>query len=718
MADDLTPQASEPGTLPDVVRTLASVSGPPAQFAAPHSDPTVDALSIVGAVLHQPAIEPLRGGPQSLVENTVAASGWMPWRVRLSGRWQEQLPVPLFLRRDGEPAAVIPAGSGAELIEGGTRRALRLRRALPTGLTPRALAFAVDLPPYTRWWRLIAWSLRRQRRDVGTLLLLAAVTGIGALVLPVTTGALFEVALPLGRLDLVLAVLTAFALASGGLAILAWRRGRAVVRIRDRMDVLLSAGVGARLLRLTASFFQARAVGDVANRALSIETARRAVDDSVVSLLLASVFGLVSIGYLFAAGAAIGFVALASVAAVLAASVLVQFRARAFLPPLLERRSQADALLLSILRTIVSWRAAAAEDRALARWARDQLASTRAMRLRLRAAVLSEPVDAAAPMAVLTAFIVAVILIPVPQISPGSPSAPGLFLAMYAAVAQVTLAMLALTANLLTLSEYGPQIARLEPILAGATEQTGAHPGRLRGAVSVHQVTFGYRRDRAPLFTDLSFSVDPGEFVAVVGPSGSGKSTILRLLLGFEEPWSGMVAYDGSDLARLDAPSVRRQTGTVLQSSHPLGSTIRECICGPRHLTEETIAELVERAGLADDVARLPLGLDTPVGEDGAALSGGQRQRVMIAAALAADPSVLLLDEATSALDNATQAVVMRTILESTATRIVIAHRLSTIRQADRVLVVAGGGIAESGTPDELLARDGLFARLAARQEL
>jgi ATP-binding cassette subfamily C protein len=156
----------------------------------------------------------------------------------------------------------------------------------------------------------------------------------------------------------------------------------------------------------------------------------------------------------------------------------------------------------------------------------------------------------------------------------------------------------------------------------------------------------------------------------------------------------------------------------VLQSSHPLGVTVRDCICGPRRLDDAVLASIVERAGLADDLARLPLGLDTPVGEGGSGLSGGQRQRVMIAAAIAGDPPILLLDEATSALDNATQSVVMRTIQESSATRIVIAHRLSTIRQADRLIVIADGAIAETGTPAALLRSGGLFAQLAARQEL
>ncbi|MFM9125343.1 MAG: ATP-binding cassette domain-containing protein [Actinomycetota bacterium] len=708
----------QPDALDDVVASLATTHGAATLAAPTHADPTADALAAVGATLGHPAVEPARAGLLTPEEGTGAASGWMSWRVRLTGRWFQNVPVPLLVRRDGTPAVVVPDGRRSLTVDGGTRATRPVGEREAEELAPEAVAFAVDLPRSTRWWSLVAWSLGRQRPALRELLILAIVTGLGSLVLPVTTGAVFGTVLPLGRLDLLLVLLATFALASIGLSLLALQRGRLVVRILDRLDLLLGAGVAARMLRLKAGFFADRTVGDVTSRALAVETARRWIDDAVVSVMLTSVFGLVSIGYLLAAGAAAALITAGTVAAVLAASVAVHVHGRRLLLPLLDRRSETDALLLSILANIVSWRAGAAEDRALARWAREQQASTQAMRARLRSVSLGGPIEFAAPTAVLAAFIVAVALFPEGALSPGSASAPGAFLAMYAALAQVTIAMIALTSNLLYLSEYGPQLSRVEPILTGATELDRSPPGALRGAVALHDVRFGYRRDRPPLLAGVSLAIEPGEFVALVGPSGGGKSTLLRLLLGFEDPWSGMVTYDGSALSTLDAASVRRQMGVVLQSSHPLGVTVRDCICGPHRLDDAALAAIVERAGLADDLVRMPLGLDTPVGEGGAGLSGGQRQRVMIAAAIAGDPAILLLDEATSALDNATQSVVMRTILESSATRIVIAHRLSTVRQADRILVIADGAIAESGTPAELMASGGLFAQLAARQEL
>lgn len=386
---------------------------------------------------------------------------------------------------------------------------------------------------------------------------------------------------------------------------------------------------------------------------------------------------------------------------------------------MLETRARCDATLLALLRSAVIWRVAAAEDRALARWAAEQGAATRVLGKRLRAIALCTPVVAAAPAFVLAVFTATVYLVPDARLAPGSGTAPGTFLTLYAAVTQVTIAMLALTGQFVTLSELGPTMSRLRPLADQGLEREvpGIHPGPLAGQVGISAVVFGYRKDRPPLFDGLSLSVAPGEFVAIVGPSGAGKSTILRLLLGFAEPWQGTVTFDGRDLAGLDPAAVRRQLGVVLQSSEPLGQTVRECVAGPRTIGDERIWDLLEQAGLASEVHALPGGLDCDLGPGASRLSGGQRQRLSIAAALAGDPAVLLFDEATSALDNITQATVMRTVLSSRATRIVIAHRLSTVRHADRVLVVAGGRVVESGPPDELMAAGGLFARLAARQE-
>jgi ABC-type bacteriocin/lantibiotic exporter with double-glycine peptidase domain len=212
--------------------------------------------------------------------------------------------------------------------------------------------------------------------------------------------------------------------------------------------------------------------------------------------------------------------------------------------------------------------------------------------------------------------------------------------------------------------------------------------------------------------------VKPGEHLAIVGGSGSGKSTILRLLLGFEKPMTGSLAYDGQELAGLDPARVRAQIGVVLQSSQLFAGSIFENIRGATNASLEQCALAAERAGLASDLQIMPMGLHTPITEGAGTLSGGQRQRILIARALAAEPAILFFDEATSALDNATQAIVARTLDAMQATRITIAHRLSTVRNADRICVLERGRFVETGSFAELMALNGAFAALARRQLL
>jgi ABC-type bacteriocin/lantibiotic exporter with double-glycine peptidase domain len=288
------------------------------------------------------------------------------------------------------------------------------------------------------------------------------------------------------------------------------------------------------------------------------------------------------------------------------------------------------------------------------------------------------------------------------------------FLAAFAAV--VTSATAAVS-SLAAVVKVLPALRRLRPILQAVPEAPTARqdPGPLSGALAVEHVCFGYQPD-VPVLHDVSLHARPGEFIALVGPSGSGKSTLMRLLLGLETPSSGSVTYDCRDLATLDLQAVRQQIGAMLQSARLRPGTVLENIIGSSDRTLADAWEAARLSGLAEDLERLPLGMETVVGRDGSGLSGGQRQRLLIARVLVRRPHALLFDEATSALDNRTQALVSDSLERLRVTRVVIAHRLSTIRNADRIYVMDAGRIVESGTYSELLRRGGLFAQLAKRQ--
>lgn len=257
---------------------------------------------------------------------------------------------------------------------------------------------------------------------------------------------------------------------------------------------------------------------------------------------------------------------------------------------------------------------------------------------------------------------------------------------------------------------------RAKPILAAQLEvdDSKATPGRLCGQLALDHITFSYRNDE-PVLKDVSLNAEPGEMIALVGPSGSGKSTVLRLLLGFETPQVGQVYYDGQDLQGLDFYAVRRQLGVVLQNSRLNTVSVFENIASSNPIAIDQAWEAARMAGIANEIAAMPMGMHTIVSEGGTNLSGGQRQRLLIARALVSQPQILLFDEATSFLDNRTQAIVSESLDKLKVTRVVVAHRLSTIRNADRIYVLEAGRVVQQGSFEQL-AQEGLFARLMQRQ--
>ena len=193
----------------------------------------------------------------------------------------------------------------------------------------------------------------------------------------------------------------------------------------------------------------------------------------------------------------------------------------------------------------------------------------------------------------------------------------------------------------------------------------------------------------------------------------------MRLLLGFEKPDKGAIYYDGKDMANLDLRSLRRKIGAVMQSGSLFqGDIYSNIVISAPQLTLDEAWEAAEMAGIADDIRGMPMGMQTLISEGQGGISGGQKQRLMIARAVAPKPRILMFDEATSALDNRTQKQVADALDGLKCTRIVIAHRLSTIRHCDRILVMDNGSIAESGSYEELIAKNGLFAELVEKQRL
>ncbi|HYH37199.1 MAG TPA: NHLP bacteriocin export ABC transporter permease/ATPase subunit [Azospirillum sp.] len=651
------------------------------------------------------------------LEEVAQASGFGHRRITLEGDWhrREYGSLLAFTAEGGRAVALLPRGgwrAGYRVYDPADGSTRPLDRARAAALARHAHVLYKPLPDAkVTVAGMLGFGFQRGGADAAALLLLSVLGALLGALPPVLTGFAMNVVVPERATDRLLEMGTALTLAAVVKLAVDLAGRVAAIRVDTRAAGRLQAALWDRVIRLPFAFLSRHAAGDLAARVGVLENFANAVRQLAFGGAMAGAALLSSLGLLFVYDLRAALTACALTGLLVGVTVATGWLQNRAMADGEQKAGLVNAFVHEVIGGIQKIRLAAAEARAFVGWAR-RFALMRARVLRARRiANLHAAFLAGYQVLSLGAMFAVVALLREQSMSTGA------FLAVVAAFAAAGAAAAQLAQLVMTCFFLAPGLKYGRTLLDAVPERRAGKvdPGPLSGAIEVSNLAFRYEGGGS-LFAGLSFRVEPGEFVAIVGPSGCGKSTLVRLLLALETPQAGAIFYDGRDLRGLNPQAVRRRIGTVLQQGRLMAGPILETIRGTSGCTLDEAWEAAAVAGIADDIRRMPMGMQTLVTDSGGTLSGGQVQRLMIARAVAGKPSILVLDEATSALDNRIQAEVMRRLEALSATRIVIAHRLSTIVNADRILVLDQGRVLQSGTYKRLIAEGGPFARLAGRQ--
>jgi ABC-type bacteriocin/lantibiotic exporter with double-glycine peptidase domain len=553
------------------------------------------------------------------------------------------------------------------------------------------------------------------KRVLAQILLASALLQAAGLALPVFTKVLVDQVLPfrIGNVLTLLGVGVTCVVAVQ--ALMSYLRSSMLIYLRGLLDSKLMLDFFEHLLALPFRYFQERTSGDLLMRMGSNSLIREVFTDQTLSIFLDGSLVILYGAILLTQAPLFGLAALTLGALQLLILLSTRVRVRHLLQRELNAESEERSYVVEVLKGMPVLKASGAENRALDHWSNLFFRRLNASLERDRSlAVIESGVGALRMFSPLLLLWLGATLVLDGRMSLGT------MLALNALGTAFLAPLSALVASGQQLQLAGAHLERLSDVLTAEPEQavrpgTGAPP--LAGRIEARNLRFRYGPDSPEVVSGVSFTVEPGQKVALVGPTGCGKSTLVMLLLGLYQPTGGEVFYDGRSLREHNYLRLRGQVGVVLQESFIFSGSVRQNIAlhDPGASLEE-VERVSELACIDADVSRMPMGYETPVAEGGTALSGGQRQRLSIARALLRDPRILMLDEATSHLDAVTERRLDEHLSSLSCTRVVVAHRLSTISNADLILVMDRGCIVERGRHHELLRMGGLYAELVGGQ--
>lgn len=661
--------------------------------------------------------------PQSIKDNNdrleylMRPYGIMRRSVHLSAGWHKDAVGAMLgtKKEDGSLVAFIPSGlSGYSYFDADSGRHIRIGRKNEDLFETEAVAFykpfplkKIGIPDLARY---ILDTL--SAADFALMIMAMLTITLLGMFAPRLNNMLFSDVVGSGSMRLLAAITVFMVCASVSRIMMNSVKILINGRISTKMNLAVEAAAMMRVLSLPADFFKQYSSGELSSRAQYISSLCQMLVQTVLSTGLTAVFSLVYIVQIFNYAPALVIPALTIIAVTVLFSVFSMLLQMKISKNQMELGAKESGMTYAMISGIQKIKLSGAEKRAFARWG--NLYAQSAELTYNPPAFLKINGCISTAISLIGTYVMYYAAIE-SHISVAD------YYAFNVAYGMVSGAFMSLTSIALSVANIKPILDMAKPILEAVPEIAEGKRvlTRISGGIELNNVSFRYNEHMPLVLDNLSLKIRPGQYVAIVGKTGCGKSTLMRLLLGFEKPQKGAVYFDGKDISTVDLKSLRQKIGVVLQDGKLFSGDIYSniTISAPR-LTMDEAWEAAELAGIAEDIRNMPMGMFTMISEGSGGISGGQRQRLMIARAVAPKPRILMLDEATSALDNLTQKKVSESLDRLKCTRIVIAHRLSTIKQCDRIIVLDRGKIVEDGNYEELIALNGFFAELVAKQRL
>ena len=619
------------------------------------------------------------------------------------------------LKEDGTAVALIPGKlSGYMLVDLASGKQIKINKKTAALLDKEAVCFYEPLPerPIKLRDLLVFMVQQLNASDIIIYFVMMGLVTLLGLLSPLFTRWLFSDVLESKSIQMLMAL--AVFMVCFSITQLSFGVFQRMVnsRMGIKQDIAVQAAVMNRILSMPPAFFRDYSSGELSQRASYVQSLCTTLFNSIGMTGLTSIFSLVYIGQIFVFAPSLVVPSLAITFATVAVSLITTFAQIKITRKKMNVSAKTSGLTYATITGIQKIKLAGAEKRMFSRWARQyskeaaleynpptflKLSSTLSLALSLTGTLVLYAVAIKSHVSVADYY------------------------AFNTAYAMVSSAFMAVVSIAVTVADIEPTLEMAKPIMDAEPEshERKEIATELSGEIELAQVSFRYDESMPNVIDNLSLKIMPGEYLAIVGSTGCGKSTLMRLLMGFETPQKGSIFYNKKNIKNYDLESLRKQIGVVMQDGKLfLGDIYSNIVITAPELTMDDAWEAAEIASIADDIRQMPMGMHTVVAEGQGGISGGQRQRLMIARAIAPKPKILMFDEATSALDNITQRKISKAIDSLNCTRIIIAHRLSTIQHADRIIFLDGGKIVEDGTYEELIAKDGYFAKLVERQRL